>query len=80
MHYQKEAEITHAFIFPGASRLKPKLAELLTAMPETAPVVDRLGAQDATSDTHLLRIDELDAVSQRLEKVNTSHKLDLYDL
>ena len=63
----KEAEIQHAFIFPGASRLEPQLAELLAAMPETAPIADRLGAQDATSGTHLFCIDDVAVVLARLE-------------
>ena len=64
---RKEAEIQHAFIFPGASRLETQLAELLATMPETAPIADRLGAQDATSGTHLLRIDDAAALLARLE-------------
>jgi Uri superfamily endonuclease len=63
----REAEIKHAFIFPGAERLEPQLAELLAAMPETAPIADRLGAQDAASGTHLFRLNEPGAVSRRLE-------------
>jgi Uri superfamily endonuclease len=64
---RKEAEIQHAFIFPGASRLEPQLAELLAAMPETAPIADRLGAQDAASGTHLFRVGDVAAVLARLE-------------
>jgi Uri superfamily endonuclease len=64
---REEAEIEHVFLFPGASRLEPKLATLLAAMPETAPIADRLGAQDAASGTHLLRIDEPGAVRAKLE-------------
>ncbi|NTW53733.1 MAG: DUF123 domain-containing protein [Chlorobaculum sp.] len=63
----KEAEIGHVFLFPGASRLEPQLAELLAATPGASPIADRLGAQDATSGTHLLRIDELAKVVERLE-------------
>ncbi|UWX57841.1 GIY-YIG nuclease family protein [Chlorobaculum sp. MV4-Y] len=63
-----EAEIRHVFIFPGETRLESQLAELLAAMPETSPIADRLGAQDATAGTHLFRINEQDALLPRLEK------------
>ncbi|HHE31851.1 MAG TPA: DUF123 domain-containing protein [Chlorobaculum parvum] len=62
-----EAELKHAFIFPGSSRLEPQLAEQLDSMPETSVVADRLGAQDATSGTHLFRIDETAALLPRLK-------------
>lgn len=64
-----EAELDHAFIFPGPSRLEPQLARLLAAMPETSVVADRLGAQDAASGTHFFRVGESAAVSPRLEKL-----------
>ena len=64
---REEAEIAHVFIFPGEVRLEPQLAELLAAMPETAPIADRLGAQDATSGTHLFCIDDVAVVLARLE-------------
>jgi Uri superfamily endonuclease len=63
-----EAEIGHVFIFPGETRLEPQLAELVAAMPETAPIADRLGAQDAAAGTHLFRIDKLETLLPRLEK------------
>ena len=62
-----EAEIAHVFIFPGEVRLEPQLAKLLTAMPETAPIADRLGAQDAVSGTHLFSIDDAAKVLERLK-------------
>ncbi|MGC8774393.1 MAG: GIY-YIG nuclease family protein [Chlorobaculum sp.] len=65
---REEAEIGHVFIFPGERRLEPQLAELLAAMPETSPIADRLGAQDAAAGTHLFRIDELETLLPRLEK------------
>jgi Uri superfamily endonuclease len=64
---REEAEIAHVFIFPGTERREPQLAELLTTMPETSPIADRLGAQDAASGTHLFRLDERDALSRQLE-------------
>lgn len=63
-----EAELDHAFIFPSPLRLEPQLAELLDSMPETSVVADRLGAQDATSGTHLFRIDDAATLLKRLEK------------
>jgi len=63
-----EAELDHAFIFPNPLRLEPQLAELLDSMPETSVVADRLGAQDATSGTHLFRIDDAATLLKRLEK------------
>ena len=62
-----EAEIAHVFIFPGEERLEPQLAELLAAMPETAPIADRLGAQDAASGTHLFSIDDVANLVERLK-------------
>lgn len=62
-----EAEIEHVFLFPGETRLEPQLAALLAAMQETAPIADRLGAQDAASGTHFFRIDDTAAVLARLE-------------
>ncbi len=64
---RRDADIVHVFIFPGEVRLEPHLAELLAAMQETAPIANRLGAQDAASGTHLLRISEPGAVLPQLE-------------
>ncbi|MBN1928435.1 MAG: DUF123 domain-containing protein [Chlorobiaceae bacterium] len=63
----EEAELDHLFIFPGPSRREPQLAELLAAMPETAPVADRLGAQDAASGTHLFKVSNAAAVAAALK-------------
>jgi len=62
-----EAELDHLFLFPGSSRLEHRLAKLLDSMPETSIVADRLGAQDATSGTHLFRIDNATALLLKLE-------------
>ncbi|WP_245153555.1 DUF123 domain-containing protein [Chlorobaculum sp. 24CR] len=71
---RKETEIGHVFLFPGERRLEPQLAALLAAMPETSVVADRLGAQDATTGTHLFRIGESAAVVAELEKVFATHQ------
>ncbi|WP_164926813.1 GIY-YIG nuclease family protein [Chlorobaculum tepidum] len=65
---REEAELAHVFIFPGAERIEARLAATLAAMPETTPVADRLGAQDAAAGTHLFRIDKLEPLLPCLEK------------
>jgi Uri superfamily endonuclease len=59
---REEAELAHVFIFPGAERIEARLAATLAAMPETAPIADRLGAQDAAAGTHLFRVSNVAAV------------------
>ncbi|NTU54480.1 MAG: GIY-YIG nuclease family protein [Chlorobiaceae bacterium] len=62
-----EAEIIHAFLFPGPERIETQLASLLASMPDTSIVADRLGAQDAASGTHLFRITEPEALLPALQ-------------
>lgn len=65
---REEANIEHVFIFPGETRLEPRLAALLDTTPGAIPIADRLGAQDAASGTHFFRIDDTAAVLERLEE------------
>jgi Uri superfamily endonuclease len=53
-----EAEIVHIVMLMGPSRIEHRLAELVASMTEASTVVDRLGAQDARSGTHLFRISD----------------------
>lgn len=62
-----EAEIIHVMLFPSPVRLEPHLADLLDSMPETSPVANRLGAQDASTGTHLFRITDPAALHACLE-------------
>jgi Uri superfamily endonuclease len=51
-----EAEISHVIMVLSASRIEHHLAGLVSATAEASIVADRLGAQDASSGTHLFRI------------------------
>jgi Uri superfamily endonuclease len=51
-----EAEIAHIVMAMSPSRLESRLASLVASLPGVSCVVDRLGAQDAASGTHLFRV------------------------
>lgn len=61
-----DAELAHVVMVTGPERLEHRLAELVASMPGTAPVADRLGAQDAASGTHLFRVDDPKELLKRL--------------
>ncbi len=62
-----EAELSHIIIVGLPSRLEERLAGMVAATPDAEPVVDRLGAQDAASGTHLFSIGNLDMLLHELE-------------
>lgn len=51
-----EVAITHMVIIRSPMRLEQKLSEFLEMLHETSVIAPRLGAQDAKSGSHLLRI------------------------
>lgn len=64
-----EAELTHVFMVMGPSRLEHRLAELVSSMPGISPVADRLGAQDASSGTHLFKVPDPAELLERLNRM-----------
>ena len=53
-----EAEISHVIMVLSSSRIEHALAGIVSASAEASTVADRLGAQDASSGTHLFRISD----------------------
>ncbi|NQU45951.1 MAG: GIY-YIG nuclease family protein [Chlorobium sp.] len=65
-----EAEITGVVAIRSPLRLEDALSEALALHPETRPLAPRLGAQDARSGTHLLRLTDIVLVETMLtEKI-----------
>ncbi len=62
-----EAELAHVVMVAGPERLEHRLAELAASMPGVSPVAEGLGAQDATTGTHLFKVDDPEELLGRLK-------------
>jgi len=62
-----EAEISQIVMVTEPSRLEHRLASLVASIPGTSPVADRLGAQDASSGTHLFKVADPADLLERLK-------------
>ena len=62
-----EAELAHIVMVTGPSRLEHRLAVLAASMPGVSPVAEGLGAQDATTGTHLFKVDDPEELLERLK-------------
>lgn len=61
------AEISSIVMVMSPSKLEHQLALLVASMSGVSVVVDRLGAQDAASGTHLFRVEEPTTLLERLK-------------
>jgi Uri superfamily endonuclease len=65
---RREAEISHMVIIRSPLRVEQKLSILLEALPETALLARRLGAQDTRSSSHILRITDWQHILELLRE------------
>jgi Uri superfamily endonuclease len=63
---RQETSITGIVMILSPLRIEQRLAELIGSMPEVSIIAERLGAQDASKGTHLLRISNVHALYERM--------------